>query len=279
MKTVLELEDLATKAINAALSQEWPAAAALNQEILDEDDHNIEACNRLARSLAEQGLSKEAKKAYQRVLELDPYNTIAQKNLAKLELGTSSQPSRMVSSGAFLEEPGKTRTATLLEPTKKRLETLTPGQQLELEARAGRLVVVNPHGGALLGYLEDDLSSHLLNLIHLGNTYTVHFMGNSEGGQVFLREASQSETAAKFVSFSRNHSAAAAPSLAGTSLSADTFTAGNDDDVEGWEADSMSEESSESENSDDDFASMSLENMREEEDEESGYSGNSRDNY
>lgn len=277
MKTVLELEDLAAKAIKAALAQEWPAAAALNQEILDEDDQNIEACNRLARALAEQGLTKEAKKAYQRVLELDPYNTIAQKNMAKLEQGASAQPSRVVSSEAFLEEPGKTRTASLEEPNKKRLETLTPGQQLALETRSGRLVVVNPHGGALLGYLEDDLSSHLLNLIQLGNAYTVHFMGNSDGGQVFLREASQSEAAAKFVSFSRAHSTVAAPSLAGTSLSDDTFTANTDDDVEGWEADSLSEESSESDNADDDFASMSLENMRDEEEEESGYGGNSRD--
>lgn len=279
MKTVLELEDLAAKAIKAALAQEWVDAASLNRQILEEDPNNIEASNRLARSLNEQGQLAQAKEMYQFVLSLDPYNAIAQKNLTKLEQGGSQQSSRSISREAFLEEPGKTRSAILEEPQKKRLETLVSGEQLNLEARNGRLAVVTSHGG-LLGYLEEGLSSHLLNLLHLGNTYSVHLMTNTGAAQVFLRETSQSEQAAKFVSFTRTHSAPITPSSTRSSLGDDTFSATAEDDIDAWETDSLSDESGDSDGAEDDFTSMSLESLRDEEDDEaSGYHHSSRDAY
>jgi tetratricopeptide (TPR) repeat protein len=275
MKTVLELEDLAAKAIKAALAQQWTEAAALNQQILEEDPQNIEASNRLARSYAEQGQLDLARQTYQSVLTLDPYNAIAQKNLTKLEQGGSQQAQRAISSEVFLEEPGKTRSAVLAEPQKKRLESIASGEQLALEARNGRLAVTTNRGG-LVGYLDDELASHLLHLIQLGNTYSVHLMSNAANAQVFLRETSQSEQASKFVSFTRSHTSPVLQSSGRPGMADDSFTAAVEEDIDAWESDPLADDNSDSD-SDDDFASMSLEAMREEEDDDSSY--NSRDSY
>jgi tetratricopeptide (TPR) repeat protein len=265
MKTVLELEDLAAKAIKAALAQNWADAAALNQQILEEDPENIEAYNRLAKSFSEQGETAKAKETYEAVLALDPYNSIAQKNLAKLGQG-GSPSSRMVSNELFLEEPGKTRSAILVEPQKKRLAGLTSGEKLALEPRHGRLAVVTTHNG-LLGYLEDTLSSHLLNLLQLGNTYSVHLLANTDVAQVFLREISQSAQAAKYVSFNRTHSSPLALSSVREHLNNEALSASLDEDLDSWE-----ESDAESDTSDDDY--VSLEAMRDEEEESNnGFGG------
>lgn len=276
MKTVLELEDLAAKAIKAALAQQWTEAAALNQQILAEDPQNIEASNRLARSYSEQGQPELARETYQAVLTLDPYNAIAQKNLAKLEQGGSQQAQRAISSEVFLEEPGKTRSALLIEPQKKRLESIASGEQLALEARKGRLAVTTSRGG-LLGYLEDELASHLLHLIQLGNTYSAHLMSNAANPQVFLREIGQSAQAAKFVSFTRSHTSPVLQSSGRPGMTNDSFTAAVEEDIDAWENDPLADDNADSESADDDFASMSLEALREEEDDDSSY--NSRDAY
>jgi hypothetical protein len=138
---------------------------------------------------------------------------------------------------------------------------LASGTKLALEPRQGRLAVVNGEGGALLGYLEDGLASHLLNLIHLGNSYSAHLMTSGDNPHVFLREVSQSEQAAKFVSFARVHSALT-PSSVKSGLTDDFVPA--DEENEGWEGDELSEDSDDG----DDFNSMSLESLRDEEDDD-----------
>ncbi len=274
MKTVLELEDLAARAVKAALAQQWQEAEDLNQQILDEDASNIEATNRLARAYTEQGQVDKAKQTYQRVLSLDPYNAIAQKNLTKLEQG-GGQSARQVSQEAFLEEPGKTRSAPLVGSQKKRLEQLSSGEKLDLEARHGRLAVITGQG-ALVGYLEDDLSTHLLNLIHLGNTYSAHLMSTSDTPQVFLREVSQSPQAAKYVSFSRSHSLPS-PASVKSGLNDDVFET-TSDETDAWDNDGLNDESADAD-SDDEFNSMSLESMRDEEENDYDSSSRSRGDY
>src|SRR5690349_1991173 len=102
MKTVLELEELANKAIKAALDHQWSTAIELNTEYLADSPDSIEATNRLARAYQESGQSQLSKQTYQKVLELDPYNAIARKNLDKLEQGKASTST--ISTELFLEE-------------------------------------------------------------------------------------------------------------------------------------------------------------------------------
>ena len=265
MKTVLELEDLANKAVKAALAQEWQTAINLNQEILAETPDSIESNNRLARAYQEIGDTKQAQQYYQRVLEIDPYNTIAQKNLAKLESG-SKAATNTISKELFLEEPGKTRSATIYKPNTKKLDGLTSGAELNLEVKHDQ-IALQTDKGTLVGYIDPELANHLIKLIQLGNTYSAHLMSTSDKPQVFLRETKQSAAASKYVSFTRT----AAP---GTNLSAPKSLRTSDsisrldtevnleDELDNWDSD----DSSSSSNDSDDFDSVSFEQMREEED-------------
>ncbi len=108
MKSVLELEDIASLAIRAALTQQWAEAIRLNQEILVESHDSIEALNRLGRAYKESREIDKAKETFQKTLSFDPYNPIALKNLEKLHQGVRSS-SAGVAHELFLEEPGKTR--------------------------------------------------------------------------------------------------------------------------------------------------------------------------
>lgn len=274
MKTVLELEDLAGKAVKAALNQQWQEALELNQEILAENSESIESLNRLARAYQELGQIEDARKAYQQVLELDPYNTIAQKNLSKLEQGSSAGSSTIANKELFLEEPGKTRSVTVSRPNQKKLSNHSSGEQLRLEQKNDQLALIASNGD-LIGYLEPTLSNHLIKLIQLGNEYTAYLLNTSENPQAFLRETKQSAAGSKFISFART-------SPIGGNLSTPKSLRKDDDespqdgnlseeDLDNWDA----EDSSDASGVDDDFDSVSFEQMREEE--EGAY--NSRDDY
>src|SRR5260221_12334798 len=77
---------LQKKAIDAALSCNWQQALELNLEIIKQEPNSIECLNRLAKAYLELGNLKESQKFYKDVLDLDPYNSIAQKNLKKISL-------------------------------------------------------------------------------------------------------------------------------------------------------------------------------------------------
>lgn len=69
------------QAIEAAITCKWENAIDLNQKILQFEPQNTEVLNRLAKAFFETGNYSQAKKVYTQVLEIDPYNTIAEKKL------------------------------------------------------------------------------------------------------------------------------------------------------------------------------------------------------
>ena len=77
-------QQLAQAAILAALASRWQEAVKLNEKIINVEKDNIEALNRLARAHYFLGEDAKSQKCYKKVLELDPYNIIAIKNLEKL---------------------------------------------------------------------------------------------------------------------------------------------------------------------------------------------------
>src|SRR5690348_1784541 len=96
-------------AIAAALAQNWEEAVVLNKTILEIDPSNVDTLNRLGFAYLQLGKTKDAKEIYSKVLELDQYNQIAQKNLVKLNSKSPQTAGNggMVSPLMFLEEPGK----------------------------------------------------------------------------------------------------------------------------------------------------------------------------
>src|SRR5215211_9380211 len=84
---------IAEQAINLAMQSRWEEAATLNRQILAADPRNVDAYNRLGKALTELGRYGEARAAYSRTIEIDTANSIAKKNLVRLQaLGDTAAP-------------------------------------------------------------------------------------------------------------------------------------------------------------------------------------------
>src|SRR4030043_707293 len=88
------------EAIALAMQSRWQEAITVNQSIIDLFPTDIDAYNRLGRAYTELGEFAKAKDAYSRTIELDPYNSIAKRNLQRLSLLRDSQVSVKEESGA-----------------------------------------------------------------------------------------------------------------------------------------------------------------------------------
>ena len=129
------------KAIQAALTQNWETAINFNQVILEENPKNVAALNRLAKAYWELGDLNEARSIYQRVLRLDRFNPVAQKNLTRLAKSATPHRSKSLTIN-FLEEPGKTKSVSLLRlgnPTT--IDSITAGEMVKLQIKRRRLAI------------------------------------------------------------------------------------------------------------------------------------------
>lgn len=123
---------------------------------------------------------KEARGYFEKTLELDSYNQIAAKFLKRIETfskkGVKVPTERTftpikLSSDIFLEEPGKTKVIGLLKVAEpQKLSLLSAGGGVNLVPK-NRTIAVTDQYGEYLGILPDDLSRHLIRLIHGGNKY------------------------------------------------------------------------------------------------------------
>ena len=98
-------------AIALAMQSRWPEAVAVNRSLIDDFPGDLESYNRMGRALTELGRIDEAREAFGRVLEVSPHNTIARKNLDRLEqLGDNlprNQPTHRRATRAFIGESGQ----------------------------------------------------------------------------------------------------------------------------------------------------------------------------
>ena len=72
-------------AITLALESRWEESIDVNKSILENFPNDVDAHNRLGKAYMELGEYAKAKEAYTRASKLDQYNTIARKNLQRLE--------------------------------------------------------------------------------------------------------------------------------------------------------------------------------------------------
>ena len=77
---------LQDQAILCALAQHWKEAIQINLQIIKQERTNIDAHNRLGYAFMKNGQPIKSKEIFTKVLKLDPYNQIAQKNLKKISL-------------------------------------------------------------------------------------------------------------------------------------------------------------------------------------------------
>lgn len=192
------ISDLQQQAITAALSSQWEEALRLNQLIIDNNPKNTEALNRLGRAYFELGQMNEAQKYFEKTLEQDSYNQIAAKFLKRIKtfskkgakaFGERTIPQVYLTSDIFLEEPGKTKVISLLKVAEpQKLSLLSAGVLVSLVAK-NRTIVVTDQYGEYLGILPDDLSHHMIRLIHGGNKYQAFIRTvKTNGITILIRE-------------------------------------------------------------------------------------------
>ncbi|OGY26647.1 MAG: hypothetical protein A2Z24_03055 [Candidatus Woykebacteria bacterium RBG_16_44_10] len=196
------------EAIDAALNSNWQEALRLNSELAEKYPDDVETTNRLARSLAETGKFNQAKKLYQKVLRIDPYNTIAQKNLNRLssmkkgDLETNPSPSN-IKGDVFLEESGKTETTPLEDTAMSSiLAGLRTGDKVDLIPQRNSVTVISP-SGKRIGKINDSLAQKIAQNLRAGSRFeafvkSILLHGESGGKkgskvEIFIREIYRSQ--------------------------------------------------------------------------------------
>ena len=199
---------LSEQAINLAMQSKWEEAAQVNRQVLAIDPRNVDAYNRLGKALTELGRYGEARAAYSRTLELDAANSIAKKNLSRLQaLGDVEAPAaegrQKVDPDLFIEETGKTGTTQFLNPDAQALKLMTAGDLVLLNQQDSQLQVTDPTG-AYLGTVESRLALRLANFMKTGNQYAAAIASvnpTGETARIIIKETLQSPENAGKLSF------------------------------------------------------------------------------
>ena len=210
-----ELERHAKGAVDLALKGQWQEAVAANRSILERFPDDVETYNRLGRALTEIEEFAEAKKAYQRTMELDPFNSIAKKNLSRLSLmgkratktvarkaDARKADAHKVVADIFVEESGKAKVVKLVSLAAKEVVVkMAPGEEITPYVEGQRLMVKNKEGDCL-GEVEPKYGARLAKLSKAGNRYiaAVHSL-NDKDMKVIVREVYQHPSQAGRPSF------------------------------------------------------------------------------
>ena len=198
--------DLSQEAVNLAVKGEWERATEVNIAILELFPTDVEAMNRLVKSLIETGSYVDAQAALNQVREIAPYNNIAKKNRARLDQLTAnpdlakSETSKQARKAAgasqtFIEESGKSATTVLRNSTslrnsngRKTTVHLAPSDPVVL-SREKNTVMVKTLDGQLLGQLEPKMANQLARLMDGGNKYSAVVVSvNDDGVSIMIRE-------------------------------------------------------------------------------------------
>jgi tetratricopeptide (TPR) repeat protein len=194
------------QAISLARQSKWEEAAEVNERLIQAFPNDAEALNRLGKALTELGRYPEALDAYERALAADPTNTIAQKNVARLQTlkdeGATPPVQQKYDPALFIEEPGKTAVTTLVNIAST--ETLAPmaaGDQLSLHIN-GSIIEVRDLRDQVIGQLEPKITLRLLPLMTTGNEYAAAVTSiDDHQVRAIIRETYQHPNNAGKVSF------------------------------------------------------------------------------
>lgn len=207
--SLFELERLA---IQKALISSWQEAIDLNIEILDQEPDNIPSLNRLAIAYLKSQEIEKSRKYFEKVIKLDPYNSIAKNNLKRI---TSSKTSATLLADSpisnhtfsFIEEPGKSKMIPLTNIGEPQIiNTIYTGLEVELVI-SGRKIKVETQNHKYIGSLPDDISSHLIRFIKAGCKYrSLIRSADINRVEIFVQEIKSSKKMRGIPSFANGHS-------------------------------------------------------------------------
>ncbi|MFM9107158.1 MAG: tetratricopeptide repeat protein [Chloroflexota bacterium] len=190
----------------------WDEAIRLNELLIEKNEKDAEAYNRLGRAYLALGKLGMARDSYQKSLKADPANLIARRNLQRLdELKNRPEKDLQIFSGTmpranvFIEEVGKTWVDELVNAAHvDLLAEVFPGEELDLEVSNGRLFVNRRKTGQRLGEIEARTAERVIALIGDGNRYEIFALGISGSSLRFiLREVYRNPANVHRISFPR----------------------------------------------------------------------------
>ncbi len=195
------------QAIALAKEGQWQEAVEANKSIVESFPNDVDAYNRLGRAHMELGNYSLARDAYQKAIELDPYNTIAEKNLSRLaHLGETAGGAEggfhRVEPQQFIEEVGKAGVVNLyhLAPPKV-LAKMVAGDAVNLKTE-GTSLVAEDSLGEYLGQVEPRHALRLIKLMEGGNRYSAAITSSTaEAVAVIIRETYQDPSQGGRLSF------------------------------------------------------------------------------
>ena len=165
----------ADDAVQLAIAGKWDDAVKLNKFIIDSYGADEETQNRLGKALSELGKLKDAKSAYEAALKLNPMNSIAKKNAARINTLLHQKEGLKVGGtrvdlNLFVEEMGKTIITTLEGSSPDICSKVAAGDVAELRTE-GDGVYAETSRGVRLGLLEAKLARRLIKFMRGGNRY------------------------------------------------------------------------------------------------------------
>jgi tetratricopeptide (TPR) repeat protein len=193
-------------AITLAMESRWQESIEVNKSIIESFPNDVDAHNRLGKAYMELGEYARAKEAYGKAFKLDQYNTIAKKNLQRLEhMGDEAPISKegvKVDPHLFIEEIGKAGVLNLYQiASAEKLVKMTAGDKVVLKSQGLSLSVENIKG-EYLGLVPAKQGQRLIKLISGGNKYTAAIVSSNENSiSVIIREIYQDPSQTDQVSF------------------------------------------------------------------------------
>jgi len=166
----------AEDAVQLAIAGKWDEAVKLNKFIIDSFGADEETQNRLGKGLSELGKLKEAKASYEAALKINPMNSIAKKNAARINALLHQKEGLKVGGtrvdlNLFVEEMGKTVITTVDTPASPDIcSKVAAGDVAELKIE-GDGIIAETSRGVRLGSLEAKLARRLIKFMRGGNRY------------------------------------------------------------------------------------------------------------
>ncbi len=198
-------------AIQLAIQSQWGEAISINKQILtlEEDPATY---NRMGKAYMEQGLYTEAYEVYQECMTINPSNSIARKNLSRIDAllarGIENVTTRntriQVDQRLFITEAGKTVITSLVDvPRSGPVEALNTSEPVELVQEPGNPnILVHDVDGNFIGHIEPRLAQRLHELLNSGNRFIAAIVQcDTRKIQILIREIFQHASQLGKVSF------------------------------------------------------------------------------
>lgn len=194
-------------AVKQAQQGQWEEAVNTNKNILNLFPQEPDAYNRLGKAHSELGHYTEARQAYSQTLKYSPGNSIARRNLERLEQlqETPVQPAIAVDRidpRLFIEETGKTGVTELINLAPPALlARVGVGDRVQLRPDGHRLLARNA-AEETIGQIEPRLAGRLNEFITAGNRYAAAILAKEQGQiRLIIREEYQHPSMFGRVSF------------------------------------------------------------------------------